>query len=111
MAPPPPGHWLHSCEVWATPPGWNTTATVANKVAAANTERGLMSRPSPSSARGPNLLLSGFCSPLIDHVRSSSPRKNIYQDWQDDKHQNGSEQNTANDDQSKRALNLCTDSR
>src|SRR6516164_11205592 len=110
IAPSAPEHWLHSFDIWATTMLMGITATVANKVAAANTERGLMSRPSPLSARGPSLLLSGFYSPLIDHAQSRSSRKHVDQHRQNDEHQNGGEQDASDNDESEWTLNLCADS-
>ena len=52
-------------------------------------------------------LLSGFW----DHIRSSSSREHINQDWQNDEDENGREQDASHNDQSERALNLCTDRR
>jgi hypothetical protein len=57
------------------------------------------------------LLLGWLCRPLVNHIHSSSPRKHVYQHWQNDEHQNGREQDASDHDQSKWPLNLCADSR
>ena len=54
-------------------------------------------------------LLSRLSGPLIDDLRASSSRKHVDQYWQDDEHQNGSEEDASHDDQRKRALNLRAD--
>src|SRR5262249_43025559 len=58
-----------------------------------------------------NLLRRGVSSSLIEHVRSSSSRKHVYQHRQNDEHEDGGEQDASDNDQSERALNLCADRR